>query len=62
MEQQLSKIECERIEPFLMALERKIYIQDCTRQDMANFISIVKEILKPEKQNGSNKTARSGQG
>jgi hypothetical protein len=62
MEQQLSKIECEQIEPFVRVLNQKIYTQNCTKTDLSTFISVVKEILKPEKQNGSDKITRSGQG
>ena len=48
-QQQLSKIECEQIEPFVRVLNQKIYTQNCTKEDISTFISIVKEILKEPK-------------
>jgi transcription elongation factor GreA-like protein len=47
--QQLSKIECEQIEPFVRVLNQKIYTQKCNKADLSTFISIVKEILKEPK-------------
>ena len=49
MKQQLSKDHNDQIKPFAKALNSRIQQERCTKEDLINFISIVKEILRDGK-------------
>ena len=48
---QLTKEQCQQILPFDNALQSRLQSNQITKTDISGFISIVKEILKTEKQN-----------